>query len=91
MTGSGTRGGFAGDAEQAAGFVDGGVAVEQLTGCPVEVVDAAVQLDRLMNPGQANRQHAAFCPCHPRAQFHLICDGLAPLDVRQTLGFLARP
>ena len=43
----GSAASLAGDRQDAAGLVDGGVAVEQFAGSPVEVVDAAAQQNRL--------------------------------------------
>jgi hypothetical protein len=39
--------GLAGDRQHAAGFVDGGVTVEQFTGGPVNVIDTAAQQNRM--------------------------------------------
>ena len=44
---AGGAAGFARDGQDAAGFVDGGVAVEQFAGGSVDVVDAATQQDGL--------------------------------------------
>jgi hypothetical protein len=43
----GSAAGLAGDGQDAAGLVDGGVAVEQFAGGPVDVVDAAAEQNRL--------------------------------------------
>jgi hypothetical protein len=42
--------GLAGDGQDAAGFVDGGVAVDQFAGAAVDVVGAAAQQNRLQAP-----------------------------------------
>ena len=47
---AGGAAGFAGDRQDAAGFVDGGVAVDQFAGAAVDVVGAAAQQNRLQAP-----------------------------------------
>src|ERR1035438_2345905 len=53
---AGRAAGFAGDRQDAAGFVDGGVAVQQFPGGAVDVVDAAAQ---------ENGLHASACMMDP--------------------------
>ena len=47
---AGGAAGLAGDRQDAAGFVDGGVAVDQFAGAAVDVVGAAAQQNRLQAP-----------------------------------------
>ena len=47
---AGGAAGLAGDRQDAAGLVDGGVAVEQLAGAAVDVIGAAAQQNRLQAP-----------------------------------------
>ena len=47
---AGGAAGLAGDRQDAAGLVDGGVAVDQFAGAAVDVVDAAAQQNRLQAP-----------------------------------------
>jgi hypothetical protein len=53
---AGGAAGLAGDRQDAAGLVDGGVAVEQFAGGPVDVINAATQQNRLQaSPGVPDR------------------------------------